>query len=46
MRTGLLASTVTPGSTAPLVSRTIPLNALCALSYRRHQHEQDQNETD
>jgi hypothetical protein len=32
MRTGLLASTVTPGRTAPLVSRTTPLNALCALA--------------
>src|SRR5262245_45323518 len=32
MRTGLLASTVTLGSTAPLVSRTMPLHALCALT--------------
>jgi hypothetical protein len=31
-QTGLLASTDTPGSTAPLVSRTIPLIALCALA--------------
>ena len=27
---GLAASTLTPGSTAPLVSRTTPENALCA----------------
>src|SRR6187397_2295025 len=30
MSTGLAASTVTPGSTAPLTSRTIPEIALCA----------------
>src|SRR3954467_2610022 len=30
MSTGLLASTVTPGSTAPVASLTIPANALCA----------------
>src|SRR5262245_66601436 len=30
MRTGLLASTVTPGRTAPLESRAMPLMALCA----------------
>ncbi len=28
--TGLEASTVTPGSTAPLESLTVPVNALCA----------------
>src|SRR5438876_9451643 len=28
--TGLVASTVTPGSTAPVVSRTRPVMALCA----------------
>src|SRR5262249_15016186 len=30
MSAGLLASTVTPGSTAPVVSFTTPANALCA----------------
>jgi hypothetical protein len=30
MRTGLATSTVTPGSTAPLVSLTVPVNELCA----------------
>src|SRR5713226_1297842 len=30
IRTGLLASTVTPGSTAPVVSLTEPAIALCA----------------
>src|SRR5262245_27561797 len=30
MRAGLLASTVTPGSTAPVVSLTTPAIALCA----------------
>src|SRR5256885_17117081 len=30
MRTGLAASTVTPGSTAPDVSLTTPVNELCA----------------
>jgi hypothetical protein len=30
MRTGLAASTVTPGNTAPLVSRTVPAIPLCA----------------
>ena len=30
MRTGLAASTVTPGSTAPEVSLTTPVNVLCA----------------
>jgi hypothetical protein len=30
MSTGLLASTVTPGNTAPLVSRTVPVILLCA----------------
>src|SRR5215510_2411383 len=30
MSTGLDASTVTPGRTAPLVSLTTPVNALCA----------------
>src|SRR4051812_25161709 len=30
MSTGLLASTVTPGSTAPVASFTTPANALCA----------------
>ena len=40
MSTGLLASTVTPGSTAPLVSRTMPLKALCALAAAGRQQEQ------
>jgi hypothetical protein len=30
MSTGLDASTVTPGSTPPLVSLTVPVNPLCA----------------
>ena len=30
MSTGLATSTVTPGSTAPLVSLTVPVNPLCA----------------
>src|SRR6476620_5413939 len=30
MRTGLAASTVTPGSTAPVASLTTPVNVLCA----------------
>src|SRR5438874_483666 len=30
INTGLLASTVTPGRTAPLWSLTVPVNALCA----------------
>src|SRR5688500_8365034 len=30
MRTGLAASTVTPGMTAPDVSFTVPVNTLCA----------------
>ena len=36
---GLLASTVTPGITAPLVSRTTPAMPLaCANAGRRHEH--------
>src|SRR5205814_6897070 len=30
MSAGLLASTVTPGKTAPVSSLTVPVNALCA----------------
>ena len=44
--TGLAASTVTPGITAPDVSFTVPVNTLCACANRRHQNEtcQDKQE--
>ena len=38
MKTGLVASTVTPGRTAPDVSLTIPVNELCACAAEGSQH--------